>query len=287
VLITRERKLQKLSGRPKTDSDPEVSDWISDIRLHIVDLEETQKIDTILGFLAGEAKSEVKLYPAAERDTADKILNIIETLYKDVDDLATLHKNFYDRLQGKDESLQSYSLSLLKLRDKIQNKSPNAIDDVALKTRFIEGIYDASIKRDLRRFSRDKPDQTFVEFRRMVLEWLPEEPTRHKVTAKTSAVTVETLSGKHEDLAKSVASIQQKLDKLLQKDTQKPSSKADSSSHGDSSKAESAKADNDTASTSDVPSRRTYRCWKCGKLGHIAKYHRDDYKKKTSQNQEN
>lgn len=281
VIVTRERKLQKLSGRPKQDSDPEVGDWIADVRQHIVDLEETQKLDTVMGFLAGDAKAEVRLYPESERNTADKILTIIAVLYKDVDDLATLNKKFYERLQKKDESLQSYSLALLKLREKILKKAPNSVDDTALRTRFVEGVKDEGTKRDLRRLARDNATLSFTDFRRLVLEWMPEDDSnvQQKVTVK--ALTVDSLAQMHEQLAKSVESLQQQQQQLIasfQGLTPKPTSKKVGDSLKSSHEQPDAAAESVVQPSSYDGVKRPYKCWKCGKPGHIAKYHRDDYK---------
>lgn len=289
VLITRERKLQKLCGRPKTDSDPDVSDWVSDIRQHIIDLDESQKIDTILGFLGGEAKTEVKLYPKEERSTAEDILNIISTLYKDVDNLATLHKDFYDRLQKKDETLQSYSLALMKLREKIHKKSPNAVDDTALRTRFIEGVMDQGLKRDLRKLARDHEKATFVEFRRLVLDWIGDEES--KATVKTSVktseqqasvtadkqghVTLEDLTKMHLQLAKTVENVMKELKTFTPSQQKSPAAGDKPAAKGDPA-----------TDPADTP-RKPPKCWKCGKLGHIAKYHRDDYVSKSNKKSEN
>ena len=70
VVITRERKLPKFSGRPATDSDPEVAEWMREIRQHVAELPESQKIDTIVGNLTGDARDEVQLLEEGEKGTA-------------------------------------------------------------------------------------------------------------------------------------------------------------------------------------------------------------------------
>ena len=142
VLISQERKLQKLNGRPKTESDPEVSDWISDMKVHVEELDENQKIDTIMGHLGGEAKDEVKLRPLADRNTADKILAIIDSSFRDTASIAVLSQTLFNRVQQPTETIQSYSLALLKLNEKIKQKGGAALDDFALIDKFVEGLVD-------------------------------------------------------------------------------------------------------------------------------------------------
>ena len=190
VLVTRERKLQKLYGRPKTDTDPEVSDWISDMRQHIEDLDESQKIDTIMGYLGGEAKDEVKLRPTEDRNTAEKILMIIETSFKVTASLAMLSQMLFNRIQQPDETIQKYSLALLKLNSKIQKKGGASLDDVSLIDKFVEGLSDDSLKRELRRLSREDPSMQFVKFREKVLDLVQEDELNvpKRKTAKASEV---------------------------------------------------------------------------------------------------
>lgn len=284
VLITRERKLQKLTGRPKTDADPEVGDWLSDIRQHIEELDESQKIDTIMGYLGGSAKDEVKLRPDTERNTADKILHIIETTFKVTDSLASLSQTLYNRTQEQGETVQSYSLALLKLNSKIQKKGGVALDSIALTDKFIEGLLDPSLRRDMRRLNKEHPRLTFVQFREKVLDLVQEDEVeiQKKKTVKTAEVKAES------DLAELLKQ-QMELQKqttaaltALQQQQQKTDEKVAQLMKQQKPTAGPSQAT--TTKSDDVRPRSRSRqigpCFICGKLGHIAKNCWDNPKNK-------
>ena len=60
--------------------------------------------------------------PLADRNTADKILAIIDSSFKDTVSLAVLSQTLFNRVQQPTETIQSYSLALLKLNEKIKQK---------------------------------------------------------------------------------------------------------------------------------------------------------------------
>ena len=271
LLITRERKIQKLMGRPTKDTDPEVSDWLDDIRYHIEDLTESQKIDTIMSYLGGQAKDEVKLRPRTERDTAAKILSILESAFKVTESLATLTQQFFNRTQRADETVQDYSLALFKLNAKIEKKGGSSLDDVMLRDKFIDGLLDQSLRRDLRRLSREHLDISFVQFRQKVLELVQEDETGiQKKTVKSAEVST---ASSLEKLLKQQIDIQQKTaDALLalQKQQQKTEDKIDRWMKQKKSQGEDSKYAARRVDVKPKP-RQIGPCYHCGELGHIAK----------------
>ena len=68
VYIKSERKIPKLAGRPTANSDPEVDDWITDMKEHIASIPTKEgKIDFVLDHLTGSAKTEVRLRPSESK----------------------------------------------------------------------------------------------------------------------------------------------------------------------------------------------------------------------------
>ena len=302
VLITRERKLLKLYGRPKVDNDPEVSDWITDMRQHIEDLDASQQIDTIMGYLGGEAKDEVKLRPLVERDSAEKILAIIENTFKVTASLATLSQMIFNRVQQPDETIQSYSLALLKLNWKIEKKGGKALDSSSLIDKFVEGLLDDALKRELRRLSRDDPKMTFGEFRQKVLD-LVQEDDGQKIKVKKAEVEAESdiaqmmrqqkdwqeqITKSLEELKNHQHQIDERLDALMSERQQKLAERQSRPMYGNGKRAQqqsrphsaatapsqwqgrSSSADSHTTPT-PPPIQRKGPCFQCGRLGHIAR----------------
>lgn len=173
VYVAREKKNARLRGRPVKESDPDVAEWLDDARQHLKVINDNDaRIDFLMDNLGGQAKDEIRLRPRLERDTAENILKIIKDAFASTETLGALQQQFYQRDQKHGESLQNYSLALMKLLDKIVAKDENAVTDFdeMLKERFVEGIRDSSLRREIRRFSFEKKSMSFGEFRQKVLQ---------------------------------------------------------------------------------------------------------------------
>ena len=265
VVVTRERKLSKLAGRPKTSTDVDVTDWLLDIRQHVADLEETQKIDIIMGHITGDVREEVKLRAEGERDTAAKILKIIEDNFKESDSLASLNKQFFNRCQGSQESVQSYSRVLMKINSRILHKGGTALSDDTMVMKLIDGLRDSSLKRDLRRLKKEGEEVlSFAQFRKKVME-LVEEDECDVVVAKDKEVKVSPES-------EMVALLKQSME--LQKQTLEELKKRNSGAAAASAPQRKQPVDKAEASSGDgtprFPPSPLGPCFICAKPGHIA-----------------
>jgi hypothetical protein len=119
---------EKLSGRPTKDKDPIISDWLEDAREHLVTIpDEKSRIDFLMRNLISPAKDEIRLRPLLERDTADKILYLIHSIYDGDDSVTQLQELFFQRNQKDDDTLQDYSLNLMKIFDQIIKRDNSKI----------------------------------------------------------------------------------------------------------------------------------------------------------------
>lgn len=195
VYIKSERKLPKLAGRPVKDSDPDVEDWVTDMRDHIVNIPTNdEKIEFVLDHLTGNAKTEIRMRPSDMKKTADDILKIVEETFKIQDNLAQLRHKFYEREQTENESLETYSLSLMKLMHSINKKEggDSSNNEKILTEKFIDGVRDYQLKRELRRFSMENPSMPFIEFRGRGLLWVDDrQPNSSKSAASINKVSIE------------------------------------------------------------------------------------------------
>ena len=260
ILVGCDRTLPKFAGRPVSEQDPEVEDWVDDVRMYIEGMEEAQKISTIMGLVTGEAEMEIRLCPSGERDTAEKIFGLLVQLFQAVDDVATLCNNFFSRLQQPQESLQSYSLALMKLRQKIVRRGHTWIDDKVMTVRFTEGARDPIIRRELRRLQKESgtEEETFSQFRKRVLKWMPEE-TQSRKSVSVGALYVKTLQNQYDKLVKLVDRVIQEQEQLMEK---------------------MKRGSLDVTPGNQIgrePSQ--VRCWNCGHLGHISRNCMDDRNK--------
>ena len=79
--------------------------------------------------LTGEAKDEVRIRPGPERNSASKILQILRDSFQECESVAQLQNLFYKRDQKADESLQLYSLALMKIVGRIAKKDKKSMGD--------------------------------------------------------------------------------------------------------------------------------------------------------------
>lgn len=225
VYIKYERKLSKFAGRPENDSDPDVDDWLMDMREHILSIPSTEgKIEFINDHLIGSAKTEVRLRPAELKKTPEDILKIIEDTYKVQDTVTQLRHKFYERKQNDGETLETYSLALMKLASLIAKKEGCDMKtmDKVVTDKFIDGIMDSQIKREVRRFAFENPKLPFIEFRQRMLQWVDDTPS-----VKVNKVSTETpISEDLLELVKCQQNMlehqQKQIDMLMSMTKQKP-----------------------------------------------------------------
>ena len=193
VLMKSDRKFPKFAGRPVKDSDPDVDEWITDMREHIQSTpSKDDHVAFIMDHLTGSAKSEVRLRPSEDRETGDQILHILEKVFDTKDTVTQLQQRFYQRDKREGETLESYSLILMQLADKINKKIGKEMPmrDNILIERFIDGVKNQYLRQELRKFSIEKGMMPFFEFRHQMLRWIEDNPPVETSVRKTSA-TVE------------------------------------------------------------------------------------------------
>ena len=69
VYMKSDRKFPKFAGRPEKDSDPDVIEWITDMREYIASKSsKDHHVDFIMDHLTGSAKSEIRLRPPEQTE---------------------------------------------------------------------------------------------------------------------------------------------------------------------------------------------------------------------------
>jgi len=142
----------------------------------------------IMNYLTGSAKSEVRLH-SQERKSGEQILHILEETFQPQETITQLERQFYRRNQLQNETLGEYSLALMKLLDIINKRQRVKMQsqDRVLKQRFVDGLCDSQLKRELNRV--DNRDLPFHKFRKQMLLWVedkPPEPQANVEVNKTS-----------------------------------------------------------------------------------------------------
>lgn len=179
VYVKSERKFPKFGGYPEKDTDPDVIDWISEMREHIRGTTSKDRhTDFVMDHLTGNAKAEIRLHPIEQRRTGEEILNILERVFVIKDTVTQLLQKFYQRDQNESETLENYSRILMQMQERINKKVDRKmqITDVNLTERFIDGIRDRVVRQELRKIVVEQSTIPFQEFRLRMLKWVDDNP---------------------------------------------------------------------------------------------------------------
>ena len=127
----------------------------------------------------GIAKDEIKLCPLSERNTAEEIIKILESVFGNTLSMPERQRLFFERKQAHFESLREYSHALLKLYENVQQLETGAFTskDKALSMQFSESVRDPILRRELKQIVRTKPDITFIALRDEAIKWSEEQGT--------------------------------------------------------------------------------------------------------------
>ena len=287
--VSKERKIKTFSGRPKLDTDLSIDDWIDEITLVFQSRRYTdgEKIDLIYSHLEGEARDELKFRPNIRRDP-ELMLNCLRNAFGDHDSVTILQKHFFERVQGKDESIRQYSYALLDLFQKVVKKDDSVFSEKTLSEQFAQNLYDPYIRKEIKKIFRSRPQISFFELRDECI-LISEEEERY--TASKSATTSSYLQPETTRKPETGTDTTSSVDKLMkiveQQQNQIQSlttmlSKANFSRNQRTSGSERVPTSNpDTGSSTksvvDGAGQRTgsayverRKCFKCNVVGHIA-----------------
>lgn len=178
--VKKGKKIGILMSRQIHPDDINVEDWVTDVQRHISSLNVvSDKTDFILDHIDGNVRWEVQ---ARNLTNPSDILQVIVKTFGVPDSVGKLQEEFFNRSQKPNETILDFSISLLHLNEQIKQKD-EAIPLKMLKGKFIEGVHDESLKRELRKLNAEKPDLNFCEFRDKGVEWIGRENLSKKNTS--------------------------------------------------------------------------------------------------------
>lgn len=195
IFISKDRKLQKFSGKKVKEEDLSIEEWIDDANYHLKNISSVEaQIEFLFDHLSGQARDELRVLHESDRRSPAKIFDRLRTLFQDEDTIAQIQQTFYQRGQRKGESLQQYSLALLKIMDRLCKKQKSIIGnrELMLRERFIDGVLDGQLKREMRRFAMDHPDVPFQEFRTIIMRWCEDDKKIGQTVVTSSMQDVHT-----------------------------------------------------------------------------------------------
>lgn len=145
-------------------------DWHMQIETFIraQNLTQTQQVDFVLSSLQGDARREVLLLSAGDRDTPDKIFKALTELYGERATVVQLRAKFFTCRQQAGEEVSGFVLRLRECFARWREKEPRAEgerndDDEMLRSQLVAGLRSGPIQQELQKLLRRQPTLTFVE----------------------------------------------------------------------------------------------------------------------------
>lgn len=101
--------------------------------------------------------------------------------------VAQLLQTFYGRHQLEGEDFFEYSHALSQILRSALKQNPNAVTDgkMAVRDQFVEGVRDSTLRRELRKMVREKPDSTLFHVREEAVAWSLEDKPHGTRLAKS------------------------------------------------------------------------------------------------------
>ena len=175
---------------PVLDSKVEdVIDWVGTVEAFVNSRfeSETDKVSYVLEKLEKRSKNELHFRLDLSKATFKEVAEVLLSLHYRKPTLVQLQQKFYGRTQERHETVDDYADALMESLLKIIEVKAEAIadkDDLVLKERFAEGIFDAGLKREMKRLNTERPTMKFFELRDSARSW--EEDSKDKKHTRSS-----------------------------------------------------------------------------------------------------
>ena len=259
VIVPSQPKVRKFWGQPSVDKDFTVEDFIESVNTLVLSQgrDEQQRVRTVLSYLEGEARREVKSC-GTPCNTIQDLYAVLRKAFGDTRTLPTVYREFATVRQGPRQTVREFAnevyLRFAVVQDKQRTLNRNVSTQEVLIDQFCEGVRDRTLAMELLKMTKTGK-QSFAALRDFAIEWervvsltSPEKATRvHQTQAVEAPQTVE-LKKENEELRK-------KLDAQSQKFERKNSGKGSRSSV------------NFEFTKDGKPI-----CAKCGEAGHVQRF---------------
>ena len=179
----RPQKLRRYSG----ESDAAAFIKEATLMLKLQPMPDPLAASWILSSLEGQARDQVLSLESEEVNTPGKIFDLLHQHWGEHRDASTLAAAFYKRQQGRDESVAEYAAALRRLWDKANRADPDTLTELTLRDTFTNGLTPQAMRRDVRRFVRERPPgTTFGETVEEAQRWMREDDDCHDPTPARS-----------------------------------------------------------------------------------------------------
>lgn len=191
VYIPRERQIVPFSGDCCKDNQT-VDEFIDEIErvIRVRGLNSEDQVDFILSHLRGSALDEIRLCMGGEIKQPQELFSYLRGAFREKRTTPQLLHAFYSRRQSDGEDFRDFSHALSQLLNAALQQSSHVVSDpqLALRDQFIEGVRDSTLRRELRRFVRERPHCTLFDIRDEAMMWCMEDKPRSANVARSRKI---------------------------------------------------------------------------------------------------
>lgn len=185
VYVPRERQITPFSGDYEKDG-RSVDDFIEEVErvAHARYQSANDKYDFVMSLLKGAALEEMRFRSGGKSLPVADLFKYLREAFRDKRCIAQLLHDLYNRKQKDGEDILGYSHALCQILRVVLKQDPNALanEQKVLRDQFIEGLSDPLLKRELRKFAREKPDSTMLQVREEAYLWSVEDASHSKAS---------------------------------------------------------------------------------------------------------
>lgn len=191
VYIPRERQIVPFSGDCCKDNQT-VDEFIDEIErvIRVRGLNSEDQVDFILSHLRGSALDEIRLCMGGEIKQPQELFSYLRGAFRERRTTPQLLHAFYSRRQSDGEDFRDFSHALSQLLNAALQQSSHVVSDpqLALRDQFIEGVRDSTLRKELRRFVRERPHCTLFDIRDEAMMWCMEDKPRSANVARSRKI---------------------------------------------------------------------------------------------------
>lgn len=188
VVVRTEKRISKKFDGEKPSK---FAEWLNTANAAISTRDDDEKLDMIVGALEGKALREVQRHMVADRNSAKKILNILQTKYADRRSSAQVRREYYSISQGL-SSIIDFSDQLVECLEGTETKlgtDARGLEKMLIE-QFVENVADPTLSWELKRDTT----KNFDDLRSLALEFEAGRKTTSKVKTRTDEQSVSSMT---------------------------------------------------------------------------------------------
>ena len=225
-------KLSKFRGTPQKSDDLSIREWLDefDDYCSYYKLDKREKAQVMVSHLVGAAKDEVMCRESGEREDDVKLRKVLQARFGRLESVQSMTSALHSRVQEEGESLADFSSALIRMYDRMESiasrdekQALKLLKNNTLKERFIKGVKEKGVQRELRRISISGGDESFLGMREAVLEHFQDaDPTTARVKVRECEVEAARISLPREepstmkDMQGDIAHLKEALHEVVQ-----------------------------------------------------------------------